>query len=154
MLTRDPFSILAALCRRETPIPPNDEESDGGWFIDRDWFIFRHIFLFLTSNTLPRDRLLLQEMYIEAFFYRLKALQLAIEELPPSHFSPISQAPNFSSSSSFHNSSEILQEEDFSSSHTTTHHEDDMRFHHQLPDPHHFTHSSYSNHHPRNSQHN
>jgi len=79
VLTRDPFSILAALCRKS---PPVCEDSNGIFFFDRDWWIFRHILNFLESNQLPRELETLRELYAEASFYRIESLQKSIEDIP------------------------------------------------------------------------
>ena len=80
ILTKDPYSMLAGLCRRESPIVKPDE--DGIFYIDRDWWIFRHILSFLRSNILPNELETLKELYLESSFYRLQKLQLAIENIP------------------------------------------------------------------------
>jgi hypothetical protein len=80
ILTRDPYSILAAVCRKITcPIPQNP---DGTFYFERDWWLFRHILSFLRSNILPNELETLKELYTEASFYRLESLQKAIEEMP------------------------------------------------------------------------
>lgn len=79
VLTIDPYSILASLCRRKTPIRPNH---DGIFYLDRDWWLFRHILSFLRSGVLPRELEILKELYKEASFYRMEKLQRAIEEIP------------------------------------------------------------------------
>lgn len=75
-LIREPFSILAALCRKKPLI--------GGdvIYIDRDWWIFRHVLAYLKSNVLPTELDILQELYREATFYRLDGLKKAIENTP------------------------------------------------------------------------
>lgn len=79
VLTRDPFSILAALCRRDSHYVEDPHEP---FYFDRDWWIFRHILAYLKSNVLPTDVDTLKELYTEATFYRLELLQKAIEDLP------------------------------------------------------------------------
>ena len=79
ILTRDPYSVLAGLCR-ESPIVEPDE--DGIFYIDRDWWLFRHILAFLKSNILPNELETLKELYMESSFYRLESLQKAIENIP------------------------------------------------------------------------
>lgn len=79
VLTVDPYSVLAALCRRKPPIKPNP---DGVFYLDRDWWLFRHILSFLRSGVLPRELEILKELYKEASFYRMEKLQRAIEEIP------------------------------------------------------------------------
>jgi hypothetical protein len=87
VLTSDPYSVLAACCRVDTPIKPDDE---GVFFFDRDWWIFRHIISFLRSNKLPNEIETLKELYKEASFYRIEKLQRAIENIP------VDQVTNFS----------------------------------------------------------
>lgn len=79
VLVRDPYSILAGLCRKEPVITP---DSNGVFYIDRDWWLFRHILAFLRSNILPNELETLKELYVEASFYRMESLQRAIEDLP------------------------------------------------------------------------
>jgi len=80
ILTRDPYSILAACCRKAgSPIPQN---ADGTFRFDRDWWLFRHILSYLRSNILPNELETLKELYTEASYYRLEALQRAIEGMP------------------------------------------------------------------------
>ena len=80
VLVRDPYSILAGLCRKEPVIAP--DAKTGIFYIDRDWWLFRHILAFLRSNILPNELETLKELYVEASFYRLESLQRAIEDLP------------------------------------------------------------------------
>jgi hypothetical protein len=81
VLTRDPYSILAACCRKvpDFRIPTSE---DGIIFFDRDWWLFRHILSFLRSNILPNELETLKELYLEASYYRLESLQRSIEEIP------------------------------------------------------------------------
>lgn len=79
VLTRDPYSVLAACCRVTPSIKP---DTDGVFFFDRDWWLFRHILTFLRSNILPNEVETLKELYVEASFYRMESLQKAIEEKP------------------------------------------------------------------------
>lgn len=79
-LTKDPYSVLAAICRQKNPvIQPN---SEGIYFIDRDWWLFRHILAFLRSDILPNELETLKELYVESSYYRLESLQRAIENVP------------------------------------------------------------------------
>lgn len=78
-LTRDPYSVLAACCRLNSPIAPN---ADGIFYFDRDWWLFRHILAFLRSSALPNELETLKELYTEASYYRLESLQRAIESIP------------------------------------------------------------------------
>ena len=85
VLTRDPYSILAACCRIDSTMPP--EPHTGVFYFDRDWWLFRHILSFLRSNVLPNELETLKELYTEASFYRLESLQRAIEDIPLSEVS-------------------------------------------------------------------
>jgi hypothetical protein len=103
VLTKDPYSVLAAYCRSSEHNNENTEgksssdklfESEprsGIFFIDRDWWLFRHILTYLRSNVLPNEYETLKELYVEAAFYRLESLQTAIENLP------VDQVTNLSS---------------------------------------------------------
>lgn len=79
VLMRDPFSILASLCRVNSPIPC---DTDKVYYFDRDWWIFRHVLSYLRSSVLPTDLETLKELYAEATYYRIEILQRAIEEIP------------------------------------------------------------------------
>jgi len=79
VLTRDPYTILAGLCRKEPVIKP---DAHGVFYLDRDWWLFRHILAFLRSNILPNELETLKELYVEASFYRMESMQRAIEDLP------------------------------------------------------------------------
>ena len=79
VLTRDPYSVLAGMCRQ---VPITSPDTSGVFYIDRDWWLFRHILAFLRSNILPNELETLKELYLEASFYRLESLQRAIEDLP------------------------------------------------------------------------
>jgi len=79
VLTKDPYTVLAGLCRSEPVIAPDE---NGVFYLDRDWWLFRHILAFLRSNILPNELETLKELYVEASFYRMESLQRAIEELP------------------------------------------------------------------------
>jgi hypothetical protein len=99
ILTRDPFSILAACCRVK-PLFQKSEDNKTIYF-DRDWWIFRHILTYLRSNILPNEIETLKELYKEASFYRLESLQRSIEEIPVneiSNFNP--EIPQFSARNS------------------------------------------------------
>lgn len=88
ILTRDPYSILAACCRK---IPFFKICPDGKtYFFDRDWWIFRHILTYLRSAILPNELETLKELYKEASFYRLESLQRSIEEIPLNQISNLS----------------------------------------------------------------
>ena len=79
VLVKDPYSLLAGLCRQEPVLAP---DAYGVFYIDRDWWLFRHILAFLRSNILPNELETLKELYVEASFYRMESLQRAIEDLP------------------------------------------------------------------------
>ncbi|CAE7582406.1 kctd6 [Symbiodinium microadriaticum] len=79
VLIRDPFSVLASLCRVKPPIPSG---KDGVFYFDRDWWIFRHILSYLRSSVLPTDLETLKELHAEATYYRIELLQKAIEDIP------------------------------------------------------------------------
>jgi hypothetical protein len=79
VLVKDPYSVLAGICRKDAVIAP---DSNGVVYIDRDWWLFRHILAFLRSNILPNELETLKELYVEASFYRMESLQRAIEDLP------------------------------------------------------------------------
>ena len=70
ILCKDRWSVLAALCDRDEPIIAPDD--DGTFFLDRDWWIFRHILNWLRTDALPQDPMVLLEMYNEAMFYRVE----------------------------------------------------------------------------------
>ena len=76
-MRRDPSSLLAQLCESN---PPLVEDAEGGFYFDRDWWLFRYIVVFLRDGTLPEDRALLAQLYREAGFWHLNELQKAIEE--------------------------------------------------------------------------
>jgi hypothetical protein len=91
------FSLLAALCRAQlwpsdsapegagagaraggratAPLP----RSSGTFFIDRDWWLFRHVLAFLRSGALPDSEDLLQQLYAESSYYHLTTLRSAVE---------------------------------------------------------------------------
>src|SRR5690349_21535014 len=88
VLTADPYSLLAAICRVNPLLPPSE---DGSFYFDRDWWLFRHILSFLRSRKLPNELSTLKELYREASYYRLESLQRAIENIPTDqvvNFSP------------------------------------------------------------------
>lgn len=82
VLTKDPYSILAALCRKKSPVEYQSLSSGRLFFLDRDWWIFRHLLSFLRSEILPNDLDTLKELYKESIYYRVEALQKAIENTP------------------------------------------------------------------------
>jgi hypothetical protein len=62
--------MLAAVCvhGHEQPV-----------FIDRDWWIFRHILAYLREGCLPESPSVLKQLYTESAFYKLYALREAVE---------------------------------------------------------------------------
>ena len=86
VLCRDEYSVLAGICQGSgtdlTPRLPADEAgaTAGAMYIDRDWWIFRHILQFLRTGSLPDDPMLIEELYNEATFYRLGMLRESIEK--------------------------------------------------------------------------
>lgn len=79
VLTKDASSALAALCRKK---PQQGAGRPDVLYIDRDWWLFRHIIHYLRHDTLPSELETLKELYREASYYRLSSLQHAIEQLP------------------------------------------------------------------------
>ena len=90
VLTREPFSVLAAYCRVEPIIAC--EPTSGVFYLERDWWLFRHILTYLRSNVLPNEFETLKELYVEAAYYKLEGLQKAIENLPLSEIKNMSSA--------------------------------------------------------------
>jgi hypothetical protein len=77
--------MLAALCVAQlqperysdrAPVP----DANGTFFIDRDWWLFRHVLAFLRDSSLPDSADILQQLYAEAAFYRLDSLRTALEQ--------------------------------------------------------------------------
>lgn len=77
VFSRDPKSLLTQLCSASPPLTPDE---DGVFYFDRDWWLFRHVMIFLRDGVLPDDRPLLSQLYREAAFWQLNEMQLAIEE--------------------------------------------------------------------------
>jgi hypothetical protein len=75
-LLRDPDSMLAAMAGPVGPLAAND----GCFYIDRDWWLFRHILTFLRDGKLPSRRRLLSQLYREADYYNLVLLRRAVRE--------------------------------------------------------------------------
>lgn len=62
VLARDPTSLLAQLVK---PISSNTSllpDEDGSFYLDRDWWLFRYVVMFLRDGTLPEDRQLLAKV--------------------------------------------------------------------------------------------
>mmetsp|Transcript_15384 Transcript_15384/g.32152 ORF Transcript_15384/g.32152 Transcript_15384/m.32152 type:complete len:329 (-) Transcript_15384:260-1246(-) len=78
VLCLDPNSLLAALCNDESPLEVDRE--DQVVVVDRDWWLFRYIVIFLRDGLVPEDRPTALQLYREAAFWRLETLQRAIEE--------------------------------------------------------------------------
>lgn len=78
ILVKDPFSLLAGICRINPVIKP---DAYGIFYFDRDWWLFRHIISFLRSNALPRELETLKQLYAEASYYRINLLRKAIENI-------------------------------------------------------------------------
>ena len=77
VLTKDRFSVLAALC---TDTPPVDPDADGAFFFDRDGALFQHILNFLRDDgVLPEDQDVLRGLYTESAFFRLGLMRREIE---------------------------------------------------------------------------
>ena len=83
VLSRDPDSLLHAIVSSNSPL---EIDTAGAFYIDRDWWLFRHILRFLRDGRLPEDRELLSQLYFEADYYNLVTLRRAIRELlDPAH---------------------------------------------------------------------
>ena len=89
MLERDPGSLLFALAAKDSPLQIlADTDKDDDNFassttvavVDRDWWLFRFIMVFLRDGIVPADRSTALQLYREAAFWRLGTLQRAIEE--------------------------------------------------------------------------
>ena len=76
VLSRDRFSILAALCSDRPPLNP---DADGCFFFDRDGVLFEQVLNFLRDGVLPDDEETLRGMYNEAAFFRLGLLKKHVE---------------------------------------------------------------------------
>lgn len=74
VLKNEPDSLLAALCAEDSPL--NDKVA----YVDRDWWNFRYVLIFLRDGLLPVSKSLVLELYREASFWRLRTLMQAIEE--------------------------------------------------------------------------
>ena len=76
VIEKDPKSILFSLLSKDPPIAC---DSEGYFFFNRDWWLFRYIIIFLRDGNLPDDRILLSQLYREAKFWNITELQSAIE---------------------------------------------------------------------------
>ncbi len=47
---------------RQNPPKPFERDPSGSFFLDRDWWIFRHMLQFLRTGRLPTDAALLNEL--------------------------------------------------------------------------------------------
>lgn len=85
-LTRFPDSMLGAMFKAGTPIPPNLNPQGGHYFIDRDGKAFRHIlnFLRLGRLDLPLGYGETALLRAEADFYQIRPLLDALQELETS----------------------------------------------------------------------
>lgn len=79
VLTKEPASVLALCCRKDT-ICRTDQH--GKYYFDRDWWLFRLIMSYLRCKVLPSDPEVLRDLHREALFYRLEDLRAAIESIP------------------------------------------------------------------------
>ena len=82
VLKQDPGSLLNALCSEDCPLFEYQGEADRTQtvVVDRDWWLFRFITIFLRDGLVPEDRCTALQLYREAAFWRLESLQRAIEE--------------------------------------------------------------------------
>ena len=109
VLQRDPYSLLCALCADDSPLQAHgriatskegkndapssnastrmittkyDPDTTNGLVavVDRDWWLFRLVLIFLRDGLVPADRSTALQLYREASFWRLNTLQRAIEE--------------------------------------------------------------------------
>jgi hypothetical protein len=109
VLTRDRFSLLAAMAcaaasgasseglthtllgcgedgsavaaSSDAKVEPASPPPPMELFLDRDWWVFRHVLAFLRAgpSALPRDLELLRQLYAESAYLRLNSLRAAIE---------------------------------------------------------------------------
>ena len=85
VLSRDPDSMLAALCREDSPLKAEAKEDaeDGNQsmvFIDRGGKLFRHVLNFLRDGVLPVDKITMKELYREAKYFEVGSLRTEIEK--------------------------------------------------------------------------
>jgi hypothetical protein len=79
-LCQDKHSLLFALCQEESPVAASDGNLAETVVVDRDWWLFKFIVVFLRDGLIPEDRGTALQLYREAAFWRLGSLQRAIEE--------------------------------------------------------------------------
>lgn len=72
VLKNEPDSLLSALCGEDCP--------QKVAYVDRDWWVFRYVLIFLRDGLLPISKTLVLQLYREASFFRLRTLMQAIEE--------------------------------------------------------------------------
>ena len=80
VLTRDPDSMLAALCRDDSPLKDEEKDMECVVFIDRSGILFRHVLNFLRDGVLPINKLTLKDLYREAKYFELNSLRTEIEK--------------------------------------------------------------------------
>ena len=80
VLSRDPDSMLAALCRDDSPLKDEQKDTEGVVFIDRSGNLFRHILNFLRDGVLPINNITLKDLYREAKYFELNSLRTEIEK--------------------------------------------------------------------------
>ena len=82
LLVSDPDSLLAALNSIDCPLfTSNGFDRAKIAYIDRDWWIFRYVLIFLRDGILPKNHIVVMNLYKEAEFWRLSSLRRAIEEI-------------------------------------------------------------------------
>mmetsp|Transcript_14385 Transcript_14385/g.34023 ORF Transcript_14385/g.34023 Transcript_14385/m.34023 type:complete len:258 (+) Transcript_14385:98-871(+) len=80
-LCQDKHSMLYALCQPNSPaLVPGEGGLADTVVVDRDWWLFRFVVIFLRDGLIPEDRGTALQLYREASFWRLSSLQRAIEE--------------------------------------------------------------------------
>ena len=80
VLGRDPDSMLAALCRDDSPLKDEQKDMEGVVFIDRSGSLFRHVLNFLRDGVLPINSATLKDLYREAKYFELNSLRTEIEK--------------------------------------------------------------------------
>jgi len=79
-LTKDPDSMLASMFGATTELPPARKDGQGNYFIDRDPEAFRVILSFLRSASLSEDVAGLEQLEVEADYFRLCGLLKIIRQ--------------------------------------------------------------------------